>query len=125
MGIRNLSRLACAGAALTLVACGSSPTEPDASSMVRQTTLRMVVTACNLGGSIEVGTEMGVLGTLPTPGEATFHLPPGPHALTYRRGNETFGGALLPGDPLGQVAPGATASIVVTDPPGVCMTSAH
>jgi hypothetical protein len=117
-------RFVCAVAAVALAACGSSPTEPTSSnSSGPQTTLRVVVTKCDLGGSVTVHTELGVLGTLQTPGDATFSLPPGPHNLWWQRGNENFGGSPASGilDLLGTIPSGSTASITLMDPPGACL----
>ena len=122
---RIVSRSACSIAALALAACGSSPTEPTMSAVGPQTTLRIVVTKCDLVGSVIVATESAMLGTLPTPGEATFFLPPGPHSLQFRRGNQEFAGSDISQDALRSLAPGATASIVAMDPLGACMTTQH
>ena len=126
---RVVSRSACSIAALALAACGSSPTEPTMSAVGPQTTLRIVVTKCDLGGSVIVATESAILGMLPTPGEATFFLSPGPHSLIFQRGNQVFGGPAIVGlylqDALQKIAPGGTASIVATDPPGACFAIQH
>ncbi len=116
-----------AAATVALVACGSSPTEPTASSPSPQTTLRIVVTKCELGGSVIVNYELGTLGTLATPGEATFYLPPGPHDLSWLRGHSTFGGSILngAGDPVGSIPAGSTASITLTDPEGACLATPY
>lgn len=119
-------RFACAVATVALTACGSSPTEPTSSkSAAPQTTLRIVVTKCDLGGSVSVYVESGQLGNLQTPGDATFVLSPGPHALTWQRGNQNFGGSILngAGDPVGSIAPGSVASITLTDPAGACVAA--
>jgi hypothetical protein len=90
------------------------------------TSLKIIVTTCDLGGSVFVGTESASLGMLPTPGEATFLLSPGPHHLTFKRGNEMFGGEVLGvDDPLASLAPGATAAIVLRDPGVACFAAAH
>lgn len=122
---RIVSLSACLIAALALAACGSSPTEPTMSAAGPQTTLRIVVTKCDLGGSVIVATESAMLGTLPTPGEATFFLSPGPHSLNFQRGNQVFGGSDTSQDALRSLAPGTTASIVAMDPLGACMTTQH
>ncbi len=125
MRVPIVPRFVCAVAAVALAACGSSPTEPTSSnSSGPQTTLRVVVTKCDLGGSVTVHTELGVLGTLQTPGDATFSLPPGPHSLSWQRGSQNFGGSILngAGDPVGAIPPGSTASITLADPEGACMT---
>jgi hypothetical protein len=119
-------RFVCTVATVALAACGSSPTEPTSSkSSGAQTTLRVVVTKCDLGGSVTVHTELGVLGTLQTPGDATFSLPPGPHNLWWQRGNQNFGGSSLngAGDPVGAIPSGGTASITLADPEGACMAT--
>ena len=122
MRFRLSVRAACLVATAALAGCGSSPTEPMSSSM---TSLRIIVTTCDLGGSVFVGTESASLGMLPTPCEATFMLSPGPHHLTFKRGNEMFGGAVLPDDPLASLAPGATAAIVLRDPGIACFATAN
>ena len=125
MRFRIVPRLVCAVAAAALAACGSSPTEPTSSSSSGpQTSLRIVVSRCDLGGSVTVHTESGVLGTLQTPGDATFYLSPGPHSLNWERGNEIVGGSPASGpvDLLGTIPSGSTASITLTDPPGACLT---
>ena len=125
MRFRIVSRLVCAVATVAVAACGSSPTEPTSSkSSGPQTSLRIVVSRCDLGGSVIVHTESDAIGTLQTPGDATFMLSPGPHALTWQRGNQNFGGSILngAGDPVGSISTGSTASITLTDPPGACTT---
>lgn len=124
MRFRIVPRLVCAVAAAALAACGSSPTEPTSSSSSGpQTSLRIVVSRCDLGGSVTVHTESGVLGTLQTPGDATFYLSPGPHSLNWQRGNETVGGSILngEGDPVGSIPSGSVVSITLTDPEGACV----
>lgn len=107
----------------SLPSCGASPSEPQAASQAR-TTLKITVTECHLAGSVVVradgpGNEPA---TLPTPGEVTLFLTPGPHSLTFQRGNEVFAanavGAL---DPLASIGAGGTASITLVDPPAACM----
>jgi hypothetical protein len=114
-------------AAATLLACTSSPTEPTSQSA--RTTLKITVTQCNLGGSVVVRADDGNSANLMTPGEANLLLSPGPHTLSYQRGNETFGGNASAGsgmtDPLGAIPPGGTASIVLIDPLGACIAVAH
>ena len=114
-------------AAATIVACGSSPTEP--SSNAARTTLRITVSQCALGGSVVVRADDGTYATLMTPGEATLMLAPGPRALSYQRGIDMFGGNVnVSGgmtDPLGAIPPGSTASIVLVDPPGACTAVSH
>jgi hypothetical protein len=126
MRFRIVSRLVCAAVAVALAACGSSPTEPTSSkSSGPQTTLRVVVTKCDLGGSVAVYAESGLLGTLQTPGDSTFVLSPGPHHLTWQRGNQVFGGDILngTGDPVGSIPSGSVASITLTDPEGACIAA--
>lgn len=120
----RLLPLALAAAALALAACGSSPTEPTSSASGPRTSLKITVTTCGLGGSVDVWADSGMLGTLPTPGEATFSLPPGPHQLTqFRRGTDMYGWAALPTtiDPLGQIPMGSTATISIVDPFWACV----
>ena len=124
MRFRIVPRLLCAVATVVLAACGSSPTEPTSSkSSGPQTTLRIVVTKCGLGGSVIVHTESAALGTLQTPGDATFMLSPGPHSLNWQRGNETVGGSILngEGDPVGSIPSGSVVSITLSDPEGACV----
>lgn len=113
----------CAG---SFLACGSSPTEPNSTPQAR-TTLKITVTKCDLGGSVVVrpdgpGNDPA---TLLTPGEVTLHLTPGPHSLTYQRGNDVLaagpGGAI---DPLASIPAGGTASIALLDPPAACLAVA-
>lgn len=121
---RSLLLAAVAGA---VVGCGSSPTEPASSSA--RTTLRIVVHQCDLGGSVVVRADDGTNGTLMTPGELTLMLTPGPHSVSYQRGNEVFGGSVSTSggtiDPLHAIPPGSTASIALVDPPGACTAVAH
>ncbi|MBK9088563.1 MAG: hypothetical protein IPL90_05770 [Holophagales bacterium] len=110
--------------ASSLPSCGASPTESNAVSQAR-TTLKITVTECHLAGSVVVradgpGNEPA---TLPTPGEVTLYLTPGPHSLTFQRADEVFAanavGAL---DPLASIAAGGTAFITLVDPPAACMS---
>ena len=106
-----------------LASCGSSPTEPDATSQAR-TTLKITVTRCHLDGSVVVradgpGNEPA---TLATPGEVTLYLTPGPHSLTFQRGNDVFAASAVGAlDPLASIPAGGTASIALVDPPAACM----
>jgi hypothetical protein len=124
--MRVASSLAATAGAILLVACGSSPTEPTNAQSPR-TTLKITVTQCDLGGSVLVLTDGpgNAPATLPTPGEVTLSLTPGPHSLSFQRGNQVFAGTVVAGsemaDPLGAIPPGATASITLVDPPGACM----
>lgn len=107
----------------SLLSCGSSPTEPNAMSQAR-TTVKITVTRCDLDGSVVVradgpGNEPA---TLPTPGEATLYLTPGPHSLTFQRGNDVFAASVVGAlDPLASIPAGGTASIALVDPPAACM----
>ncbi len=108
-----------------LAACGSSPTEPTNTQGLR-TTVKITVTTCELGGSVVVLSDGGGAPvTLLTPGEATLSLTPGPHSLSYQRGNQVFGGdvLLIGGNTLGTLPPGTTASIAILNPPGACMAA--
>jgi ABC-type Fe3+-hydroxamate transport system substrate-binding protein len=120
------SSVAMTAVTVLLAACGSSPTEPTSSQGPR-TTVKITVTKCDLGGSVVVLSDGGSAPiTLPTPGEATLSLTPGPHSLSYQRGNQVFGGNVIgTADPLGTIPPGATASIVLVDPPGACFAAPH
>lgn len=114
-------------AAATIVACGSSPTEP--SSNTARTTLRITVSRCDLGGSVVVRADDGTYGTLMTPGEVTLMLAPGPRSVSYQRGNDVFGGNVSASggmtDPLSAIPPGSTASVALVNPPGACTAVAH
>lgn len=120
------SCIAITAVGVLLGACGSTPTEPTNASGPR-TTLKITVTKCDLGGSVVVKADGfgNTPGTLFTPGEATLSLTPGPHSLSFQRGNQVFGGTVLvaggAADPLGAIPPGATASIALVDPPGACL----
>lgn len=120
--MRVASSLAAAAGVILLVACGTSPTEPTNAQSPR-TTLKITVTKCDLGGSVVVSADGfgNAPVTLLTPGQATLSLTPGPHFLSYQRGNEVFTANIVGGDPLSTIAPGATASIALVDPPGACM----
>ena len=112
--------------ALPFLACGSSPTEPNSTPQA-QTTLKITVTKCDLGGSVVVRADGAGNDpvTLETPGEVTLRLTPGPHSLTFQRGNDVFaaspGGAM---DPLASIPAGGTASIALLDPPAACLAVA-
>ncbi len=124
--MRIASSLATAAGAILLVACGTSPTEPTNTQGPR-TTLKITVTKCDLGGSVLVLVDGpgNAPATLLTPGEATLTLTPGPHTLSFQRGNEVFASTVVRGDelvnPLGAIPPGGTASITLVDPLGACM----
>jgi len=123
---RALFRTAVAVGALPILACGSSPTEPSSVPQAR-TTVRITVTACSLGGSVVVRADGpgNDAATLPTPGEVTLSLTPGPHALTYQRGDDVFAANPVGApDPLGSIPAGGTASVTLVDPPQACMALA-
>ena len=112
-----------AAATLFLASCGfHTTTEP-----ANLTTLKITVTKCDLGGSVELVLD-GLAGPYPalaTPGEIAMQISPGPHTLTYRRGNQTFGGN-IPGDPfdtLQHLGPRETAVITAIDPPWACLAA--
>ncbi|MBK6407153.1 MAG: hypothetical protein IPF66_20290 [Holophagales bacterium] len=81
-------------------------------------------TRCHLDGSVVVradgpGNEPA---TLATPGEVTLYLTPGPHSLTFQRGNDVFAASVVGAlDPLASIPAGGTASIALVDPPAACM----
>jgi hypothetical protein len=116
---RLLPRVAAAG--LVLSSCGVYvPTEP-----AYRTTLKITVTQCDLGGSVElvIDGQAGPYPTLPTPGEITLEIGPGPHNLTYRRNNQEVGGN-IGGDPLEvlrHLSSGETMRITTIDPPWACI----
>ncbi len=124
--MRVASRLAAAAGAILLVACGTSPTEPTNVQGPR-TTLKITVTQCDLGGSVLVLVDGAgnASATLLTPGEVTLSLTPGPHSLSFQRGNQVFAADIpaLGGNSLNTLPPGATASISFVDPPGACMAA--
>jgi hypothetical protein len=112
-----------AAATLILSSCGVyTATEP-----ANLTTLKITVTRCDLGGGVELVLDglAGPYPTLPTPGEITMQIGPGPHSLTYRRNNQDLGGNIA-GDPLGtlrHLGPGETTRITTIDPPWACIAA--
>jgi hypothetical protein len=118
--------IAITAASVLLGACGSSPTEPANTSGPR-TTLNITVTKCDLGGSVVVTADGfgNTPATLLTPGAVTLSLTPGPHTLTFQRGNQVFAANILglggAADALAAIPPGATAAITVVDPVGACL----
>ena len=113
-----------AAATLVLSSCGIyTATEPT-----NRSTLRISVTRCDLGGSVEIVVDgnAGPYPSLSTPGEITMELGPGPHNLTYRRDGGGLGGNIA-GDPfdlLRGLAPRETAVINAVDPPWACVAAA-
>jgi hypothetical protein len=108
---------------LFLSSCGIyTTTEPT-----NRSTLKVSVTRCDLGGSVEIVVDgnAGPYPMLSTPGEITMALGPGAHTLTYRRDGREFG-ANITGDPfdlLRTLAPRETAVINAVDPPWACVTA--
>ncbi len=101
--------------ALFAAACGNTPTEPTSAP----STGNLVITLtqpCSLPGSVSAVAGSTQLGVLLVPGQNTFSLPAGSYYLSFVRGEHVFG---APG--LVHVQAGAT--VVVTDPPGVCMSA--
>jgi len=112
-----------AAATLILSSCGIyTATEPT-----NLTTLKITVTRCDLGGSVDlvIDGNAGPYPALPTPGEITMQLGPGPHNLTYRRNNQEFGGNIAgdPFDVLRHLGPRETAVISTIDPPWACVAA--
>ena len=112
-----------AAATLILSSCGVyTATEP-----ANLTTLKITVTRCDLGGSVDLVLD-GLAGPYPalmTPGEITMQIGPGPHTLTYRRNNQEIAGNTA-GDPfemLRTLAPRETAVISTIDPPWACVAA--
>jgi hypothetical protein len=114
-----LARLA--AATLVLSSCGIyTATEP-----ANRSTLKITVTRCDLGGSVELVLD-GLAGPYPalsTPGEITMQIGPGPHRLTYRRNGQEFGGSIAgdPFDSLRSLGPGEITRIAAIDPPWACV----
>jgi hypothetical protein len=112
-----------AAASLILSSCGVyTATEPT-----NRSTLKVTVTRCDLGGSVEIVVDgnAGPYPVLSTPGEITMLLGPGAHTLTYRRDNREFGPNLA-GDPfdlLRSLGPRETAVINAIDPPWACVAA--
>ena len=112
-----------AAAALALSACGVyTATEP-----ANLTTLKITVTRCDLGGSVDLVLD-GLAGPYPalqTPGEITMQIAPGPHTFTYRRNKQDIGGntASDPFEMLRHLAPRETAVISAIDPPWACVAA--
>ena|SRR5664279_4795439 len=112
-----------AAASLILSSCGVyTATEP-----ANLTTLKITVTRCDLGGSVELVLD-GLAGPYPalmTPGTITMQIAPGPHALSYRRNNQEFGGNIAgdPFDMLRHLGPRETAVISTIDPPWACVAA--
>ena len=51
-------------------------------------------------------------------------LTPGPHSLTYKRGNHVFGSNVIgTPDALSSIPIGGTAAITFVNPPAACMTA--
>ena len=102
-------------AALLAAGCGDTPTESSSAP----TTGNLVISLtqpCALPGSVSVHADSRSLGTLAIPGQNTFSVPAGSYSLSFVRGQNVFAG---PG-PV-QVPVGGT--VVVTDPPGACMST--
>lgn len=116
--------LGLAAATLILSSCGVYiPAEP-----AYRTTLKITVTQCDLGGSVDLVLDglAGPYPTLPTPGEITMQIGPGPHSLTYRRNNRDLGGFIAddPLDALRHLSPGEVTRITAIDPPWACIAAA-
>ena len=120
-GARVLPGLA--AATLILSSCGVyTATEPN-----DRTTLKVTVTKCDLGGSVDLVIDglMGPYPALPTPGEITLQVGPGPHRLTYRRDNRDLAEDIA-GDPfetLRHLGPGEVTRISTIDPPWACVAA--
>ena len=116
MKSRTVSAFSLAVASVLAAACGNSPTE--SSSVPATGSLVISLTQpCPLPGSVTVLAGTTPLGLLVMPGSSTFSLPAGSYSLAFVRGQETFAAS-------GQVQVPAGGSVVVTDPPAACMSSA-
>ena len=116
MKSRTLAAFPLVAVSLLVAACGNSPTESSAVP----TTGSLVITLaqpCALPGSVTVLAGTTPLGTLVSPGSNTFSLPAGSYSLAFVRGQQTFGAS-------GQVQVPAGGSVVLTDPPAACMSTA-
>ncbi len=116
MKSRMLASLALAMAALLAAACGHSPTESSAAPATGSLVISLTQ-PCPLPGTVIVVAGTTSLGTLVMPGSNTFSLPAGSYSLAFVRGQETFGAS-------GQVQVPAGGSVVLTDPPAACMSTA-
>jgi hypothetical protein len=101
--------------ALIPAACSDTPTE--SSSVLTTGSLVISITqACPFPGSVTVLAGSTRLGALVVPGQTTFSIPAGSYALSFVRGQETFGASGLVQVPAG-------GAVVVTDPPAACMST--
>ena len=111
-----LAALVLAVAVLLPAGCSDTPTEPT----VEPAAGRLVISftqPCPLAGSVAALAGGTPLGTLVIPGNNTFSLPAGSYSLSFVRGQDTFGAS-------GQVLVPAGGTVVVTDPPGACTSTA-
>ena len=115
MNVRSALAPSLVVVALLAAACGNTPTEPTSAP----TTGNLVITLtqpCSLPGSVSAVAGSTQLGVLLVPGQNTFSLPAGTYYLSFVRGEHVFGAP-------GQVQVPAGGTVVVTDPPGACMSA--
>jgi hypothetical protein len=101
--------------ALLAAGCGDTPTESSSAP----TTGNLVISLtqpCALPGSVSVHANGTSLGALVIPGQNTFSVPAGSYSLSFVRGQNVFAGT-------GQVQVPAGGTVVVSDPPGACMST--
>jgi hypothetical protein len=116
MKARTLAALLPLAVSLLAAACGNSPTESSAVPATGSLVISLTQ-PCPLPGSVTLVAGTTSLGTLVMPGSNTFFLPAGSYSLAFVRGQETFGAS-------GQVQVPAGGSVVLTDPPAACMSTA-
>jgi hypothetical protein len=115
MRVRSILASSLVAVVLLATGCSDTPTEPSSAP----TTGNLVISLtqpCALPGSVSVDANGRPLGALVIPGQNTFSLPAGSYSLSFVRGQNVFGGT-------GQVQVPAGGTVVVTDPPGACMST--
>jgi hypothetical protein len=115
MKARSILAPSLVAAALLAAGCSDTPTE----SSLAPTTGNLVISLtqpCALPGSVSVSASGRPLGALVIPGQNTFSVPAGSYSLSFVRGQNVFSGP-------GQVQVPAGGTVVVTDPPGACMST--
>ena len=116
MNARSILAPSLLAVALLTAGCGDTPTEsssvPSAGNLVISLTQ-----PCALSGIVSVHASGRSLGTLAIPGQNTFSVPAGSYSLSFVRDQNVFAGP-------GPVQVPAGGTVVVTDPPGACMSTA-
>ncbi len=115
MNARSILAPSLLAVAVLAAGCGDTPTESSSAPSTGNLVISLTQ-PCALPGSVSVQASGRSLGTLAIPGQNTFSVPAGSHSLSFVRGQNVYAGP-------GPVQVPAGGTVVVTDPPGACLST--